>query len=120
MDTGDIIRHYIKWRDKKKEIEERHKEELAPLKDKMEKAEAALQKIMLDQGVKQVKGSAGTAYLTEQVSTKVSDWEETLEWVKNQNRFDVLDRRVNKTAAQEEEIPGVEVSRRIKVNVRIT
>ena len=120
MDTGDIIRHYIKWRDQKKEIEERHKAELAPLKEKMEKAEAALQKIMLDSGLKQLKSTAGTAYIAEQVSTKVFDWEKTLEWVREHNRYDVLERRVNKTIAQEEDIPGVEVSKRLKTNVRIS
>lgn len=115
-----ILAAYIGWRDQKAEIEARHKEELAPLKDKMQMAEAALQKMMLDQDVSQLKKKGvGTAYLQEFVSAKVDDWDAVLEHVKTADRWDLLERRVNKTAVLDgDEVPGVTVSKSLKVNVR--
>ena len=120
MDYEKVINAYIKWRDQKKELEEKHKQELAPLRENMEKAEAALQKVMLDSNCKKISTKAGTAYLSEQVSTKVTDWDEVINFVQSENRYDILERRVNKTVAKEEEIPGVAVTRRMKTNIRVS
>lgn len=120
METGKIIKWYIRLRDQKKELEEKHKQELAPIKEKMELAEAALQKIMQDQGLTNLKTNGGTAYVVTEVQPKVVDWESTLEWIRKNSRWDVLERRVNKTQAKEEEIPGVQKTIRKKVNVRVS
>lgn len=118
MNVDKLIEHYVHLRDRKAEIEARHKDELAPLKEDMSKIEGALQKLMNDQGVKQLKGEHGTAFQQEQTSAKVVDWDKTLSFVQENERWDLLERRVNKTAALEEDVPGVEVSRAFKVNVR--
>lgn len=119
MDVNKIISHYLRLRDRKEALEHEHKQQLAPIKEDMQKIEAALQKVMLDQGgVRNIRGTEGTAYLEENVSTKVVDWQETIDYIKTHDRWDILDRRVNKTAAQAEPIPGVEVSRSLKTKIR--
>jgi hypothetical protein len=120
MNLSTIIDHYIKLRDTKSDMEERHKDELAPIKEQMELVEAALQKHMQDLGLQNLKAGNGTAYLAETTSAKVMDWETTLNWITANQRWDMLERRVNKTAVMEEEdgVPGVQVTRIVKTHVR--
>ena len=121
MSVDLILSAYLRWRDEKAEIEARHKEELAPIKEKMQQAEAALQKMMLDQDLSQIKKKGvGTAYLQEHTAAKVDDWDSVLSYVTENQRYDLLERRVNKTAVMdtEDEIPGITVSKSLKVNVR--
>jgi hypothetical protein len=122
MNADKIIERYVALRDRKAEVEAKHKEELMPLREQLELCEAALQKLMNDAGVKQLKGDHGTAFVKEQVSAKVTAWDDTLRYIQEQEAWDLLERRVNKTVVMEaeEEIPGVEISRRLTVNVRRT
>lgn len=118
-DVGKLINWYIKLRDEKKEIEERHKQELQPYKEKMEKIEAALLKQMQEQGVKNFKSQGGTAYVTTTYSVSVADREELMNFVKENDRWDVLDIKANKSVASKENIPGTKVQPYQKVNIRI-
>lgn len=120
MNLEAIIDHYVVLRDRIADIEARHKEELQPIKDDMQLIEAALLKHFLDTGTESMKTKAGTAYKTEAVSVKVRDWNDTLDRIRAQERWDLLEARVNKTAYMEggEQWPGVEVTRALKVNVR--
>jgi len=120
METGKFINWYLRLRAEKEAIEERHKEELAPIKEKMRTIEVALQKIMQDQGLKNLRSDQGTAYLVNVANVKIINKEELIKFVKEQDRWDVLDIRANKTAAQDEEIPGVEVTRGVKTNIRVS
>ena len=115
-----IIAYYITLRDQKAEIESRHKEELAPIKENMQLAEAALHKLMLDQDVTQLKKKGvGTAFLQEFVSAKVDDWDTVLKHIQDHDRWDLLERRVNKTAVLDgDEVPGITIAKSLKVNVR--
>ena len=119
MNIDKIIGRYVALRDQKAEVEARHKEELAPLRRQMEVLEAGLHKLMHDQGVKQLKGAHGTAFIKEDVSAKVSDWQPCLQAIIEQERWDMLERRVNKTQVMDEgDWPGVTITRRQTVNVR--
>jgi len=120
MDVDRLISYYQDLRKQKEELEERHKEELAPVKEKMGKVEAALQKLMNDQNVKNIKGQHGTAYVTTQASVRTRDKDSLLEWAKENDRWDALDIKPNKTVAQQEELPGADVSLSYKVNIRAT
>lgn len=118
MTTGDFIEWYLRLRKQKADMEERHKQELAPIQEKMRLIEAALQKTMLDQGTKQMKSGAGTAYLQTVANVKVVDWDTALTWIKENDRWDALERRINKTIAVEEDVPGVQVVRSVKTTIR--
>ena len=120
MDVNKIVAHYVALRDQKKEMEARHKAELAPLKQDMEEIENALQKHMLDQNVRSLPCKAGTPYISEVASARVNDWDAVLDYIIENQKYEFLERRVSKTALQEsgEQVPGVELVTVLKTNIR--
>lgn len=120
MDRDKVIAHYVALRDQLKDMEKQHKEQLAPLKQDMELIEAALQKDLQEQGLKQFKGDHGTAFIKVLTNAKVTDWEgEALPWLVENERWDLLVRNVNKTnmLETEAEVPGVEISQVQKLQI---
>jgi hypothetical protein len=124
MNIDDVIKGYVKLRD---ELDARKKEqamELAPLREKMDKIEAWLQNQLQSQGLKNFKGASGTAFLKEVTSATVQDWDATLAFIKEQDRWELLERRVAKTVVEDyvestgEIPPGVELKRETVVQVR--
>lgn len=119
MDIDKLIGSYVALRDKKDEIAQRHKDELAPYNAAMDKIESAIHAAMQEQNVKSFKSAHGTAYTSELASAKVVDFEAALQYIQQHERWDMLERRVNKTVVQEiGDVPGVELTRSIKVNIR--
>jgi phage host-nuclease inhibitor protein Gam len=102
------------------EIEAEYKGRVAPIKEEIEKLEAALMKLMNEVGVQSVKTKAGTAYFSNVSSVRVVDWPVTLDFIVSNGAWDLLERRVNKTALKELEdgVPGVAIETIRKVNVR--
>jgi phage host-nuclease inhibitor protein Gam len=102
------------------EIEAEYKGRVAPIKEEIEKLEAALMKLMNEAGVQSVKTKAGTAYFSNVSSVRVVDWPVTLDFIVSNGAWDLLERRVNKTALKEleEGVPGVAIETIRKVNVR--
>lgn len=115
-----VVAHYVALRDRKAEIEARHKEELAPINRDMEQIEKALLLLMQRQGVESVRTPHGTPYISTLTSTRVSDWDAFLDHVLETENFDLLERRVSKTAflAGGSQAPGVEVATSLRVNIR--
>ena len=124
VDIDRVIEKYIELRDHKEELEKRHKEELAPIKEQMQTLAAYLQRTMQEQGVNQMKGAHGTVFVQTKSAVKSSQWQDTLDWLIANERWELLEKRLNKTQAlqliDEEgvEIPGVEVTRWIEPQVR--
>jgi hypothetical protein len=120
MNIGKIVQHYVSLRETKRKMEARHKEELAPLKQDLEQIENALQKVMLDQGVKSLKTEYGTPYLAEQTRSQVTDWEAVQTHIVEHQEWDAFERRVSKSWLQEQsgQIPGVELVSFLKCNIR--
>lgn len=119
-DIEQIVQFYVALRDRKVEMEARHKEELEPIKHDMELIEAALLKLMHEQHVESFKTAAGTAYETIATSVKVRDWNAVLEHIITNNLWNWLEARVNKTAYLESgtALDAIEVNRIAKVNIR--
>jgi hypothetical protein len=115
MTPGQMIAAYLKLREKKKTVEDRHKEELAPYKEAMNKIENELLRQMNEGNLENLKSDVGTAYVATRSSATVADWDAFL---------DFLERRVSKVAAEEflEEHaslpPGVSIARDTTVNIR--
>jgi hypothetical protein len=115
----------ISLRDKIDEIKKRHKEELAPLNQSMEKLEAYLQLQLTNLGTTSFAAKGiGTAYLQNVVGVTVEDWDATLAWIRSNEFWELLERRVSKTVVQEymeskgEVPPGVNVRSETEVRVR--
>lgn len=120
-----VIAGVIAIRDQIDAMKTVHKEQLAPLNQKMEKLEAYLQLQLTTLGTTSftAKGT-GTAYLQNVVGVTVEDWDATLAFIKEQGLWEMLERRVSKTVVQEymestkEVPPGVNVRQETEVRVR--
>lgn len=115
---------YIKLRDQRDQLEAEHKERLAPLRAQMDQIEQALHIIMKQQGSDKVSAKGiGTAYVSEVLSLKAADKQAVWDYVLENDMPELLQWSVNRTAYREHEethgpVPGVEVSRALKVNIR--
>jgi len=119
IDTNTIISYYIQLRDKKKETQDRHKEELEPINVGLMKLEGIMQDRLNEMGIDKMAGDSGTVFTKTNSSVTVDDWEAVVEYIKDNEAYDVLDRRVNKTAALERgDVPGLRTSQFKTVQVR--
>ena len=123
MNIEAIVAHYVTLRDTVAEIEADAKAKAAPLKADMQTIEAALLKHMQSGGVQNLKTAAGTAYISEKTSATVEDWDALLEYVLETEAFELLERRVSKTAYAERLAsgtppPGVKYTSMLGVNCR--
>lgn len=124
MSAADMIAKYIQLRDKKKEIEDKHKEELRPYNNLIEKLDGMLMHELERAGVDNMKCDAGTVFKSTSTSVGVQHWPETLKYIQENEAWDLLEARVSKTAAKAiieetgQPIPGVSVSEAIVLRVR--
>ena len=121
---GDVIRTYMKLRDQKAAIEGKVKTDLTTIKGKMDKLEAYLKTQMDAQGLTSFKSDFGTAFLTTTDYANVEDWDKTLTFIRDNEAFDMLEKRVSKIAVRgyiEENKavpPGVTYGTKLEVNIR--
>ena len=122
--VGDVIRTYMKLRDQKAAIEAETKERVADLKAKMEKLEAYLKAQMDAQGLTSFKSDYGTAFLTTTDYANVADWDAVLSFVRENEAYDMLEKRVSKIAvrgyieANKAVPPGITYGTKLEVNIR--
>lgn len=121
---GDVIRTYMKLRDQKTAVEAEVKERVSDLKAKMEKLEAYLKTQMDAQGLTSFKSDYGTAFLTTTDYANVADWDAVLGFVRDNEAYDMLEKRVSKLAvrgyieANKAVPPGITYGTKLEVNIR--
>jgi hypothetical protein len=126
MTPAEMISAYLQIRDKKRLLEERHKQELKPFNEGLAQLENALAKAMDETGLTNLPGQGGTAYRATRSSVTVADWDSFITWVREAEAWHVLEHRANKTAIDEilndnnDLPPGLNVTRTSVVNVRKT
>jgi hypothetical protein len=124
MTVDALIESYVKLRDKKKEVEDRHKLELAPFKSTMDQLEAWLLEALNAAGLKSMSSPHGTAFRATRTHAVVREWQATLDYIRSNQAWDLLEARVSKNAAlaiiseTNLPIPGVETSFEVVCNVR--
>ena len=122
--VDQVIAAYLKLRNKKDAIEAEAKERVKELKEKMLKFEAWLKVRADEQGVTSFKTPHGTAFITTTDFANVADWDATLEFIRTNEAYDMLEKRVSKTAVRAyiestREVPaGVNYGTKLEVNVR--
>ena len=122
--VGDVIRTYMKLRDQKAAIEGEAKDRVSGLKAKMEKLEAFLKTQMDAQGLTSFKSDHGTAFLTTTDYANVADWDAVLDFIVENDAYDMLEKRVSKIAVrgyieQTKAVPpGVNYGTKLEVNIR--
>jgi hypothetical protein len=124
MNIGDVIRTYAKLRDQKAAVEAEVKDRIGQIKAKMNKLEAYLKEQMDAQGLTQFKSEHGTAFLTTTDFANVANWDEVLQFIKDNEAYDMLEKRVSKIAVREymdqskRVPPGITYGTKLDVNIR--
>jgi len=122
--VDDVVATYMKLRVQKDMIEAETKDRVKGIKEKMEKLEAWIKEQADAQGVTSFKTKHGTAFLTTTDYANVADWDSVLDFIKREKAFDMLERRVSKTAvrgyieATKAVPPGINYGTKLEVNIR--
>lgn len=124
IDVELRVGQYVKLRDLKGELEDKHAEELKPVTETMAMIEEELKTAMLQTNTDSLKTKAGTASLKTKASASAADLDAFWTWVITQGAFDMLDKKPNVTAITEYvkvngvAPPGVNYNTRLTVGVR--
>jgi len=115
---------YVKLRDMKKAIEDKHKEELKPINETLEQLNGVLLAHLNTVGADSVATALGTVSKTTKKTASIADMSAFWNFVVSQGDFDLLDKKANVTAveayieANKSTPPGINFSTVEKVNVR--
>jgi hypothetical protein len=124
MNITNLVTRYIAARDMKTKLDAAHKTKLEPLIAAMDKTEAAILDFFTKHGMDSAKCEAGTAYKATRTSATVADMDAFLEFVRENDAWQFLEKRVAKTqvdeyvAATKTLPPGINYSAQAVVNVR--
>lgn len=126
VDLAKVTSTYVKIRDARGELKRAFEAEDAELKAKLEKLEGFMLQHLNTHGMESVRTEGGTFYRQEDVRPNIVDDVAFYSWIKQNDAFDALERRVKKTFVTEFmethegglPPPGINVSREYVVRVR--
>jgi len=124
IDIDKRVGQYVQLRDNIKEIEARHKEELAPFKDALEQLGNLLLSHLNSTKTDSARSKSGTAFKTTKHSATLADKQKFWDYVESTEQWELLDFKANVTAVgafieeRRELPPGVNYSSIETVNVR--
>lgn len=124
VNVDDVVATYMKLRSQKESIEAEVKDRVSAIKAKMEKLEAWIKEQADAQGVTSFKTKHGTAFLTTTDYANVADWDAVLDFIRTQEAYDMLEKRISKIAvrgyieANKAVPPGVNYGTKLEVNIR--
>lgn len=119
-----IVERYVQMRDRKAEMKAAYEASVADLNTGMAKLENAIMATLNEQGVESVRTASGTAFKSVSNSATIADWDMYLAFVKENDRWDMLEKRCAKLAveqyraANDDLPPGVNWKSAVTVNVR--
>jgi hypothetical protein len=120
----DIVKTYVSLRTKKDAIEAETKAKLADIAEKMDKLETWIQLKADELGVTSFKTPHGTAFTVTKDFAQVADWDATLKFIRDEDAYDLLEKRVSKIAVRgyieknREVPPGINYGTKIEVQIR--
>lgn len=119
-----VIKKYMKLRIQKEVVEAEIKERVDNIKADMVKLEAWLKAKLDADGLTSFKTDHGTAFLTTTDFANVDDWDAVLRFIREEEAFDMLEKRISKTAVRgyietnKEVPPGVKYGTKLDINIR--
>jgi len=119
-----VIKKYMKLRIQKEVVEAEIKERVDNIKADMVKLEAWLKAKLDADGLTSFKTDHGTAFLTTTDFANVEDWDAVLRFIREEEAFDMLEKRISKTAVRgyietnKEVPPGVKYGTKLDINIR--
>lgn len=125
MDINKLVRAHLAIRDKRKELTAAHDEVDNDLKQKQSRLEAEMLRFMQESDTESIRTESGTIYQQESLKPAAADWSAFYEWIKENDAFDALEKRIKATFVKEfmeendgETPPGVSVHREYVARVR--
>ena len=124
INVDDVIATYMKLRNQKEAIEAEVKDQVVGIKAKMEKLETWIKEQADAQGVTSFKTKHGTAFLTTTDYANVADWDAVLDFIRENEAYDMLEKRISKIAVRgyidlNKAVPaGVNYGTKLEVNIR--
>lgn len=125
MDTNIVVKAYLNIRKAREELSKDFETKDKELKANQEKLENALMHFMNESKQESFKTEFGTVYRQEDIIPSAADWEIIYEWIKENNAWEMLERRLKKTFIKTysetnkgELPPGVNVFRKFIIRVR--
>lgn len=125
LDLGKITKAHINIRDARTQLRKQYEEADADLKKSQEKLEGVMLDHLNNHGMESVRTEAGTFYRQEEITPSAGDWNALYEWIKDNDAWDALERRIKKTFVKEYQEahngglpPGISVYREYVVRVR--
>lgn len=119
-----MIEKYIQLRDAKDKLAAKYKTDAAKITEVMTRIEGFILESFTAQGVESARCNAGTAYKSVRTSATVADWDATLNFIRENEAWNLLDHRVGKKAVEEYKEangdipPGLNWREEIIINVR--
>lgn len=101
IDVEKRVDQFVKLRDLKTELEEKHKQELKPIVETMEMIKDEFKMALSHANVDSMKTAYGTVSTKQKVSASASDINAFWTWIITQGAFDMLDKKPNVTAITE-------------------
>lgn len=117
------VDQFIKLRDHKAKAKKAFDQSMERINMAVDKLEGDILSALQEQGLKNIKTDAGTAYINSQSSCTVKDRDAFEEWAEATGNRGAMDIRANKKAIRElldsgEDVPGVKFSERVTIGVR--
>lgn len=100
LTVDTVVRTYVALRAEKERINNEAKETIKTIDDQMKKLEAWLQNKMNDDGVNSFATDSGTAYKSTVEQASVTDMDAFLDYVRNNDAYHLLEKRVSKTGVR--------------------
>jgi hypothetical protein len=100
VNVDDVIAAYMKLRKQRDVIEAEVKDKVSEIKAKMTKLESWIKEQADAQGVTSFKTPHGTAFLTTTDYANVADWDAVLGFIRENEAYDMLEKRVSKIAVR--------------------
>ena len=126
MDVATLTEKYVKIRDARLQLKKEFEEKDRELKGLLEKIEGVMLKSLSDATIDSMKTSAGTVYRQIDMYPIGSDWPTFYAFVKDNDAFEALERRIKKGFVADyieehgEPPPGVSTRQEYVVRVRRT
>ena len=119
----ELVKNYIDLRETKKRMEAVLEEKLKTVTERMESIEIELLHFFNSTGQTSAKTKYGTPYTTTVRNVSVSDSNEFFKFVKDNDAFDLVQKRVVSTVFDQyiedgAVIPGVNVESRVRVKIK--
>lgn len=125
VDLGQVTKAHINIRDARTALRRQYDDEDAKLKEAQEKLEAVMLEHLNSHNMASVRTEAGTFYRQEDITPSAGDWGIFYDWIKDNDAWDALERRIKKTFIKEYQEahngglpPGISVFREFVVRVR--